>query len=577
MLKIWRSPYSRFGVNLEHNNDLLFETFTAEKNYTDEVLQDIAKCGFNAIWLHGQLHHIIPNARFPELAPNAKLHQDALHTLCARAAKYGIKVYLYMQPPRALPTSDTKFWEAHADVKGQTGFTHGDDSSRFEVASLCISTEKVQNYLRESFADLAGELPELGGYIIISASEYPAHCYWGSNCRPGSNRPRKHPVPEFPNSCPRCSQREPEDVVVQVLQLIRDGVRSVNTTQDLIFWNWSWTMYIDPPCEPIISRLPKDVKVLADFERGGWRKDGVKVDEYSLGYAGPSELFQDVKALGDRYGLQVMPKFQLGTTHELGSVRSLPIMPSIFKKADYARKQNCYGFMGCWNFGNLNSTSIKAFNYFLDLKEDLSCDEALKKFALEEYPGKNADLVVEAWNDFARAMERHPFCIPYLYDGPVNLALSLIPEMGKLSGKRVGRSWLPDERGDVYPEPKEYPLEEDLIPRLKDVYTVWNEGVEKMRLALGEENKDYQNAAICGAAWESCYYLYRIYALKKNWDDSKVEEFKHLAALDLAVAERALPYVKADPEQGWHIEGDFRAFSAELVEKKIAALKALLA
>ena len=71
MLKIWRSPYSRFGIHVEYPDDLQDETVTAEKSYTDEVLKNIMDCGFNAIWIHGQLHHIIPNPHFPEFAPLA--------------------------------------------------------------------------------------------------------------------------------------------------------------------------------------------------------------------------------------------------------------------------------------------------------------------------------------------------------------------------------------------------------------------------------------------------------------------------------------------------------------------------
>ena len=82
MLKIWRSPYSRFGIHVEYPDDLQDETVTAEKSYTDEVLKNIMDCGFNAIWIHGQLHHIIPNPHFPEFAPHGRIHLNALRSLC---------------------------------------------------------------------------------------------------------------------------------------------------------------------------------------------------------------------------------------------------------------------------------------------------------------------------------------------------------------------------------------------------------------------------------------------------------------------------------------------------------------
>ena len=107
MLKIWRSAYSRFGVHAEFPDDLQDETVTAEKSYTEEILREIADSGFNAVWVHGQLHHIIPHPRYPGFAPNALQHLQALKKLCSRAGKFGIKVYLYLQPPRAIPVHDT--------------------------------------------------------------------------------------------------------------------------------------------------------------------------------------------------------------------------------------------------------------------------------------------------------------------------------------------------------------------------------------------------------------------------------------------------------------------------------------
>ncbi|MBO5723599.1 MAG: hypothetical protein J6S58_02095, partial [Lentisphaeria bacterium] len=145
-----------------------------------------------------------------------------------------------------------------------------------------------------------------------------------------------------------------------------------------------------------------------------------------------------------------------------------------------------------------------------------------------------------------------------------------------LSGKPVGRSHLPDERGDVYPEPQEF-TKDDFMTRLNDVRDVWMEGLAKIRKALGEDHKDFQNAAICSAAFESLCNMYEIYFMKKEWDDSKMEDFKAHCRTELAIVEKVLPYVAADPEQGWHVEGNFHSFSEELIEKKIAVLKEILA
>ena len=54
------------------------------------------------------------------------------------------------------------------------------------------------------------------------------------------------------------------------------------------------------------------------------------------------------------------------------------------------------------------------------------------------------------------------------------------------------------------------------------------------------------------------------------------EEWLEIVKAELSVVEYVLPYVEADPQQGWHIEGDFYSFNAELIRKKIETLKSFL-
>ena len=550
----------------------------AEKSYSDSILREIAEMGFNAIWIHGQLHHIIRHPRYPEFAPHGPEHIRAIKKLCARAERFGIKVFLYLQPPRAVPVNDTAFWNAHKEDGGQEIEFTGDDGRRFSMRSLCTSVPAVRQYIRESFADLTRQLPELGGLIIISASEYPAHCYSCRNCRPGPVRPRKLMIDHIPTSCPRCGSRQPEEVVLELIHTIRDGVRDVSSDLKLIFWNWSWSMYIDPPCTAILDRLPKDIVLMADFERGGCRKDGTFINEYSLGYCGPSEQFLDTKTAADRAGIPILPKLQLGTTHELATVRSIPVIANLFRKADYIRKNRLPGFMGCWNFGNLLSTSLKAFMEFLELTEDISCDEALRRFARKTYPGSDPGKITAAWYFFSEAMEQYPFSIPILYTGPQNHSLALIPGKGPLSGKKVGRSFLPDERGDSFidSESEEFPLDE-IIRRFGLMAEIWKKGTDLLLETLPADNPDLGNALICGAVWKSAFNMFRIYRLRKSWNDSMTGEWLGIIREELNVAEFVLPYVANDPEQGWHIEGDFYSFDAEKIRKKISELKKILA
>ena len=141
MIKIWRYYGSYFGAGGTITDTAITETTTADGVYTDEVLASIAESGFNGIWVHGQLHNLIWRPEFPELAPLAALHQERMNSLIRRAAKHGLKVYLYMQPPRALPVADEAFWSVHKDVGGQEIPSPAGIPGAPLYRSLCTSTD----------------------------------------------------------------------------------------------------------------------------------------------------------------------------------------------------------------------------------------------------------------------------------------------------------------------------------------------------------------------------------------------------------------------------------------------------
>ncbi|OQA87665.1 MAG: hypothetical protein BWY31_00607 [Lentisphaerae bacterium ADurb.Bin242] len=575
MLRIWRTPESRFGIHCEFPDDLQDETVHATDTYDDDRLRKIAEQGFNAVWVHGQLHHLVKHPLFPEFGKHEEQHLHALQALIRRAEKAGLQVFLYLQPPRAIPVSDTEFWKNHEEHGGMVMETIADDTDRkFDERALCTSHPEVRRYIAGAFASLTEKLPGLGGYIIISASEYPAHCYSRRNCKPGLPPVRSLIMDQVPTECPRCARRDPWEVVGELLQTIRDGVRSVSRETRLVFWNWSWSMYCDPPCMEIIEKLPADCILMADFERGGIRRDGVYIDEYSLGYAGPSEQFLGALEAARKKGISVMAKLQIGTTHELATVCSLPLIGNLFYKAAFIRKNHLEGFLGCWNFGNFDSANLSAVNEFLTFgTADTAKEQALMDFAHHFFPEADASLLCRAWSCFAQAMEVYPFCVPFLYAAPVNHALGLLPGPGPLDGQTVGRSWLPDPRGEDYREclTETFPLE-NVIERFRTMSLWWEEGTRQMEQAFGSHAKERSllelgNALICGAVWKSSELLFRIYKLKKNWKDFLLPEYENLAALQRENMRSVLPYLEKDPRQGLHLEGNFYSFSAEKIRR----------
>ena len=588
MLRIWRSPSSAFGVfrDFKNENEFQYESFTAAEAYTEEELKKIADSGFNAVWVHGRLDHLTSTADFPEFGCHKQEHCGRLRTLIKRAAKFDIKVVLYLQPPRAIYCDDHEFWEKHHDVGGEITEILDGRNKKFLMRSLCTSLPKVRAYLREAFASLVASLPDLGGLLIISASEYPAHCYSRRNCRPNETRQYDSTAEQVPVSCPVCSKLTPEDVILNLLHDIRDGVRSVSVDLPIMFWDWCWSMYLVPATGAIVSGMPEDCILVSDFERGGHKKilghrDHV-VDEYSLSYVGPSEAFMNKLALAKRRGIRVIPKLQIGTTHELATVVSLPLIKNICEKAKFMREQNIDSYLGCWNFGSQLSANTMAFNFFLEIKDFTNIDLMLKAFCQNFFPNSDVKKVMEAWKYFCQAMDCYPFCIHFLYFSPLNYTLSLLFQPGPLSLGSVGRSWLPDPRGDDLADSiKDFSLEE-IISGLEQVAELWSKGGRSLESGLLHcssqlASSELNNAALCECIFKSAVNSYRFYKLKKHWrgtDD--LPEFRRLLSLELKIVEAASPLTVNDVRQGFHVEGYTYMFNTQLLKEKLKRGRQLL-
>ena len=576
-IRIWRSPASAFGHFMTVPDPWQEESVTALDAYTDQELARISSSGFNAIWVHANLNHVVRTKVFPELGPHAELHQQRLNALVERAQRYGIKVFIYCQPPRSIPRKDA-FWDHHPDVAGQIEKFPGDHGEEIDLQALCTSTDKVKTYLYQAAAELAAKVPGAGGLIMITASEYPSHCW----ARRGHIMLADGNFAQAEMECPRCAQRKPQNVVNEVIQLIRDGVRSVSADWKIIAWNWSWSFYIPPPCAEIIAALPKDVILQADFERGGRRMIAGKeriMDEYSLGFAGPSEQFMDSFNVARENNVQIMTKLQFGTTHEMATVPNLPVMGNVFDKANAVRNLKLAGFMGCWNFGNMITANTAGFNAFLSGKLPEKKEDALRVFAAEYFPGANADGIVNAWAKFCKAMGCYPFSVPFLYAGPANFAFILPMQPAPLTDKKVGRSWLMDERGDNMSNAIfGYDIEE-IIAGFEQLTVIWAEGLKIFRDAVAacthhqHAKEELNTATVCYHAFRSIANFCKVYRMRSQWDNSMLPAYQAIIRDELENLQAVLPVLQQDSRFGYHIEARGYQYDAAGVAQKIDNLK----
>ena len=576
--RIWRSPDTRFGVLTKELDNLENETMTANAVYTDGELAGIAKSGFNAIWVHGLLRNIVKSEVFPEFGKYSSRHLKNMNELIERAAKYGIKVFIYMQPPRAIWEGDV-FWKKHGDVAGCVEESPDHDENMIKLVSLCTSTDKVRKYLKESSAALAKKLPGLGGVILITASEYPSHCW----ARRGSICDAMGHYHDFNRTtCPRCSKRKPGDIVNEVIKNVRDGIKDVDKAMEIVAWNWSWNAYEKDPSPEIIKNLPKDVIYMADFERGSKKNILGKdrpIDEYSLSFSGPSERFSKSTLCAKKAGLKIITKLQFGTTHELATVPNIPLIANIFDKANYVRNNKISGFMGCWNFGNMLTANTAAFNYFLTGKQHKTKKAALEAFASEYLPKCDEKKAAAAWISFSKAMDNYPFSIPFLYASPINYTLAFPIKPEQSDDVPCGRSWLMDKvRGDsLEASLGPYTLDE-VIKGFGKLSKEWREGLGIFKDAVASSRskharEELNTATVSYHVFRSTWNTYRAWRLTRAWDKLKMKEFAKIAADEAENLEQVLPVLKKDKRQGFHGEAFGAMFTVELVTQKLKFLK----
>ena len=540
--------------------------------YHDGILMRLAEHGFNGIWLRGTLRTFARCDTFPEFGADSDAILAALNTLCRRAERFGIKVFLYLNEPMGLDDDDP-FWESHPSVRG------GKDSL-FTQHFLCSSTEAVRAYLRQSTEYLFSRVPALGGVILITASEYPSHCY--------TRGPK--------TGCPRCRGRSPQDVVGEVITLIRDGVKTGNPAAQVIAWNWSWNWYEPDPQSSLLERLPRDVIVMGDYERGiETQAAGIayRNEEYSLKIPGPSARFTGVADFQRGRGMPAYAKVQIGTTHEFPTVPYTPALQKIAAKYESLRKNGVTGLMTCWNFGNMPSLGTEVANEFSWHPAPASIDAGLRRVAVRHFgPAAAADMVA-AWSEISAAMDDYPAANELIYYSPLSRSPAFPFAFDKID-RKFPRSWLldVDNRGDLlasWTEPFTPPQARAAFQLMAGR---WGKGVALMRKAEArcpaEDRRRLAREAgvaeFCRLQLEGVAHVIEFLEARDALLAASDPEAKHrlldtlerVCRAERANAVAATALVAADPRLGFHGEAYGYMVDRTSLEVKIAGLDDIL-
>ncbi len=398
--EIWptRLLYSYFALY----GDPLMEGNAA--GLPDGYLERAAERGINGIWIQAVLNTLAPSKAFPEFGAGSQTRLANLHALTELLDKYGMKLYLYLNEPRAMPD---EFFAQHPGIRG---------TKYQDLYSMCTSAPVVRDWLRSTLSHVFHHAPKLGGIFSITMSENHTNCFshggaWGD----------RYPVATH---CPRCSKRTGAEVLSELITTFRDGIREQSKAAQIITWDWGWG---SPIAADLIPRLPKDTTFMSISEwstpvfRGGIH---TSVGEYSMSVVGPGPRALTNWNLAKQAGLKTMAKTQFNNTWEISAVPYIPVLPLVLEHCERLSSAGIDGLLESWTCGgypspNLSGASAYAFRPHPGRDEILK-DEAARLFGTDAAPK-----AVAAWQKFSEAFLEFPYgvavyTIPTQH-GPANL------------------------------------------------------------------------------------------------------------------------------------------------------------
>ena len=364
-------------------------------SFPEGLLQKLAAQGVNAVWMHTVLRTLAKDPKYPEFGEGSEARIEHLSKLVARCAKYGIKVYLYMNEPRSMPA---EFFEKPGR-EGLRGVRANDGTGY----TLCTSVPEVRRWVHDSLKDVFSQVKGLGGIFTITMSENLTHC----DSRHGKA------------GCPRCKGRPTGDLIAEINRAMIEGMQAGDPDATALVWNWAWPKDAE---ESVVAALPKrNVRVMAVSEnampvrRGGGE---VSVFDYSISVVGPGENALKLWGAAGRNGLGAVAKVQANCSWELSPFPYLPVMDLVAEHAHNLARTGVDGIMLSWSVGCCPAPNLSVFRDYQ--KGDAGPAAVLDRMAAALY-GDKAAQARRAWTAFSNGFREYPFHVVTLYFGPQHM------------------------------------------------------------------------------------------------------------------------------------------------------------
>lgn len=519
--------------------------------FPEGYLQRLAATGVNGVWLHAVLYKLSPFPWDPSLSDKWAQRLERLNALVARAAQYGIGIYLYMNEPRSMPNA---FFDDKPELRG---VPLGD------YASLCTSAPAVQDYMQNAIARICTTVPELAGFFTITASENPTNCW--SHYRGGE--------------CPRCGERGPAAVIAEVNATILAGIQQAQSKARLFAWDWGWR---DDFAAELISLLPTDVTLMSVSE---WQKPinrgGIAntVGEYSISTIGPGPRAQRHWKLAQERGMTTLAKIQANNTWELSAIPYIPAVENVAKHAAALRDAGVAGLMLSWTLGGWPSPNLEVVNEIgrkTNNEKPLTPEEAMQRVAERRFGADAAADVVDAWHTMSVAFSEFPYDGGVVYNAPLQVgpANLLWPEPTGYHATMVGIPYDDLDRWrSLYPP-------EIFIQQLRKVADGFDAGTKKLRGLTHtqpdspEKNTLREEANLAEAAaihFHSVANQSEYVMLRNQQIDSQdhTDQLDAIIQQELELAKRLYVLQRNDSRIGFEATNHYFYTPADLVEKML--------
>ena len=432
--------------------------------YPDGLLERLSAVGINGVWLHAVLRDLAPGGTtFPEFGVDYERRLAALRTLVERAGKYGIRIYLYINEPRAMPAS---FFDKRSDMAGVR---------EKEFTAMCTSHPDVRRWMGDALAHVFHEVPGLGGVYTITASENLTNCASHGGWR----------------TCAHCKGRSDADIIAEVVAVIEEGVHRGNPKASVLVSDWGWRGHGEAP--DIIARLPKSVCLMSVSEWGlPIERGGIKttVGEYSISAVGPGPRAQKEWSAAHQAGLKTGTEIQFNNTCEIASLPYLPVMNLVAEHCRNLAPVRLDAMLIGWTQGGYPSPN---FELARRMSRTTAPETAavLDALARDRFGSEGGPHARKAWTLMSDAFRQYPFHISVVYTSPVQMGPANALYSVK-TGYKATMWGLPYDDLDRWRGP--YPPEV-FAAQFEQMAAGWRSGLAEMKLAVDKTPQDRRGEA----------------------------------------------------------------------------------